>query len=262
VALAGFSTLLHQTDRTIGQIAHANSQLALLANMPDQDPTKAAFAQTIVDYIGANLIDAPEILNQNLGSHVALADNVVKSASRLMGKRKFFGTKSSAEVRSVYEYFAAYQAQLAMLLQEYYHAKPTVYSPTNNAANLSRLHKDVESQAGSLKPDMPANKAYQRLIDGWSGKSPSHWLHQEAGLSGRVLSAFGYQKWIKAKYRLEIHGLISSVGIETFDPYSARVDTHCLYWSYGAWKDEFAKLHAGLMYVRKLTPDESYWWST
>ena len=157
VNLAGFSALVHQTDRTTGQIDHANSQLVLLANMPSGDPTKRAFARTIVDYIGTNLLDAPEILNQNLGTRISLADNLIKSASRTLGQRKLFGPKSSAEVRGIYDYFAAYQVQLAMLLQEYYHAKPDVYNPTNAAANLERLRANVVSQADSLKPDVPEN---------------------------------------------------------------------------------------------------------
>jgi hypothetical protein len=279
LGVIGFSTLVHQTDRTIGQIDHATSQLALLANMPAKDPTKAAFAQTIADYIGANLLDAPAILNRGLGSHLLLADNVIKSASRALAQRKFFGPQSSAEVRGVYDYFAAYQVQLAMLLQEYYHAKPTVYSAENNVANLAQLRGNVESQAGSLKPDVPANTvidtksremwvtdlpnpekrlfdiayatrdgshfqwrgnthatytrdcgfrpfdgprglaglpycnwemptadAYRRLIEGWSGKSPSHWLHKEAGFSGRITSAFGYQKWARDNYKITSAG--------------------------------------------------------
>ena len=62
--LAGFSTLVHQTDRTIGEIDYAMSQLALLANLPADDPTKREFTRTVVDYIGSHLLDAPAILNR------------------------------------------------------------------------------------------------------------------------------------------------------------------------------------------------------
>lgn len=328
VNLAGFSGLVHQTDRTTGQIDHANSQLALLANMPTGDPTKRAFSKTIVDYIGANLLDAPEILNQSLGAKLSLADNLIKSASRTLGQRKFFGPKSSAEVRDIYEYFAAYQVQLAVLLQEYYHARPDVYSPTNAAANLERLRANVVSQADSLKRDVPKNTvidtksremwvtdlpnpevtlrhlafvghgglnwveqrrsgcgdrplngptgvvgvpfcdwrlptrdAYERLIDGWSGKSPSHWLHKEAGFSGRILSAFGYEKWIGSDYRIAHQGFSSLLTLLTFDLYHGYWKYHHIHW--GAtitWEPEFEHLRAGLMYKRGLSVDESYWW--
>ena len=156
MALAGFSTLIHQTDRTIGEIDHAGNQLALLANLPDNDPTKRAFTDRIVDYIGGHLIDAPEILNQALGSNLPIADNLIKSASRAVSQRsRFFTPHSSAQVMSVYDYFAVYQAKLGILLQEYYHAQPQVYSPATATANLARIHSNVESQAGSLKPAVP-----------------------------------------------------------------------------------------------------------
>ena len=330
VNLAGFSTLVHQTDRTIGQIDHANSQLVLLANMPTDDPTKRAFAQTIVDYIGTNLLDAPEILNRNLGSQVALADNLIKAASRTLGQRKFFGPKSSGEVRGVYDYFAAYQVQLAMLLQEYYHAKPDVYSPTNAVANLERLRANVVSQADSLKPDVPENTvidtksgemwltdlrdpevpfrrlahvtprgftwieesrtgcgrrpvkgptgiqgvpycdwvlpeedAYKRLVEGWSGASPSHWLHKEAGFSGRILSAFGYRKWIRADYGIRSQGPADLVTVKTYDLFYNHDVLNFLLWGPGiSWESKFDGIHAGLMYERRLSPQESYWWSS
>ena len=156
VLVAGFSTLVHQTDRTIGQIDHASSQLALLANMPQGDSTRRAFTQTIVDYIGANLLDAPSILNQNLSSNIPLSDNLIKSASRVVAqKSRFFDSKSSAAVKSVYDYFAAYEVKLALLLTEYYHAKPETFSPTTVKANLDALEANVDAQAGSLKPSVP-----------------------------------------------------------------------------------------------------------
>jgi hypothetical protein len=156
VERTGFSTLAHQTDTTIGQIDHSMSQLALLADLPASDPTKAAFARKVVDYIGSRLLDAPAILNQNLGSNVPLADNLIKSASRLVSTRdRFFDKETSDQVKSVYDYFAAYQAKLAILLVEYYHTEPGTYSPTVVKANLDRIEGNVTAQASSLKPPVP-----------------------------------------------------------------------------------------------------------
>ena len=154
--LAGFSTLVHQTDRTIGEIDHAMSQLALLANLPADDPTKREFTRTVVDYIGSHLLDAPAILNQNLSSNVPLSDNLIKSASRLLNVReRFFDKDTSDKVTSVYDYFAGYQAKLAILLVEYYHAKPDTYSATTIKANLDQIDGNVSAQASSLKPRVP-----------------------------------------------------------------------------------------------------------
>ncbi len=336
VALAGFSTLLHQTDRTTGQIKHAVSQVALLANMPARDPTKRAFTQTIIDYIGANLIDAPEILNQHLGSQVGLADNLIKSASRTLGKRRFFGPKDSAEVRSIYDYFASYQVQLAMLLQEYFHAKPTVYSPANATANLERLRGNVAGQAGSLKPAVAANTvvetktremwitdpsgafapevdlnhlasiryyvsagarkdsphfetrrpmgatsltdfphsnwevpnkaAFEGLTEGSTGSSLVDWLHKEAGFSKSFLETRGGNKWMRDGYNLHSnahgnHGYLRA----TFFNIRSRTTSETLIEFDSerppSWQDAFRANKSGLMYVRKLAADESYWWS-
>ena len=328
VALSGFSTLFHQTDRTIGQINHAYSQLALLANMPDKDPTKAAFARTISDYIGNNLVDAPEILNQALGSHVALADNLIKSASRLISQRgRFFTPSSSAAVESVYDYFATYQAQLAMLLQEYYHAKPDTFSPTVSEANLKRVEAHVNSQAGSLKPpvppktvidtksgemwitvlsqpsislrklisisyrttaarktlvrihllgaagptsvagfpfgnwELPKMDAYQRLIDGWSGKSPVEWLEKQAGFSRALLDASDSRKWARDGFSPRKVLLFAGIDADTFRLTSASRPRQVIEFSGKGWEGKFDQTSAGLMYVRTVPAGESYWWS-
>jgi hypothetical protein len=157
VELAGFSTLVHQTDRTIGEIDYAASQVDLLTRLPANDPTKKAFTQTVVDYIGSHLRDAPDVLNQSLSSNVPLSDNLIKSASRLVKTRRgrFFDSADSAQVRSVYDYFAAYQARLAILLTEYFHAKPDTYAPQTVEAEVTRLENKVTTQAQSLKPPVP-----------------------------------------------------------------------------------------------------------
>jgi hypothetical protein len=184
VELAGFSELVHQTDRTIGELDHAMSKLALLANLPADDPTKAAFARTVVDYIGTHLLDAPAILNRNLGSNVPLADNLIKSASRLLSVReRFFDKETSDQVKSVYDYFAGYQAKLAILLVEYYHAKPDTYSTTTIKADLDRIEGNVTAQASSLKPRVPDGT----VVDTKTGRM---WMQTIDGSPLRKLSDF------------------------------------------------------------------------
>ena len=158
VALAGFSQLVHQTDRTIGEIDHAAGGLDLLAKIPQGDPTKGPYAQMLVDYIGTHLVDAPDILNQSLTSSAPLADNLIKSASRLVknGTGRFFETIDSAQARSIYDYFASYQTRLAILLTEYYHARPQIYSPQTTETQVSRLYSRVVAQAQSVKPPVPS----------------------------------------------------------------------------------------------------------
>jgi hypothetical protein len=330
MALAGFSTLIHQTDRTIGQINHATSQLALLANLPEKDQTKPAFAQTIVNYIGANLIDAPEILNQNLGSNLPIADNLIKAASRAVAQRsRFFDATSSAQVRNVYEYFAVYQAQVAMLLQEYYHAKPEVFSPTVAEANLRQLDQNVESQARSLKPGVPANTVidtktsqmwvqdlptptvnlnafgemytkhgghgakgafrlskgagpvsvsgvpfanwevptmndFERLVDSRkSSSSVFDWLRQEGRFSKRLLDGGSGIKWVRDGVEV-LYGQVITVplGIDRFNLVEGKPTSRFRAEIFlPTWRTGFDHQVGGLMYVRKVSASESYWWS-
>lgn len=155
---AEFNDLVHKTDESIARIDHASGQLALLANMDPKDSTKAAYARTILDYIGEKLIDVPETLDRSLGSTAPLADNLLISASRTASTRdRFFDGKDSAAVKSVYDYYAAWQARLAILLTEYFHAKPTVYSPTVVQSEVAKFERYVTGQAAYLKPPVPAN---------------------------------------------------------------------------------------------------------
>jgi hypothetical protein len=95
-------------------------------------------------------------LNQHLRSNVPLSDNLLKSASRLLSARRFFfDSRSSDEIRSVYYYFAACQSRLAILLTDYYHARPDVYTHSVAKGNLEAIEGNVTAQASSLKPPVP-----------------------------------------------------------------------------------------------------------
>lgn len=158
IAQAELSQLAHQTDTTLGQIDHAQSQLMLLANMTPTDPTGRKFAQTIDDYIGAKLLDAPAILTRNLAPGIPLADNVLKATSKAVaaGTPKLFGARKYAQVKSVYDYFAAYQAQLAVLLTNYWHSRADTYSQETIKRELAQLQSNVSvAQRASLKPPPP-----------------------------------------------------------------------------------------------------------
>src|SRR5262249_195037 len=92
VAQSNFEQLVAGTQDTVGKIDHAHSQLALLAKLPSTDTTRKNFGQTIQDYIGKNLIEAPEKLHQRLASNIPVAEgaNIIKAASQAVGKQKRF----------------------------------------------------------------------------------------------------------------------------------------------------------------------------
>ena len=150
------SALAHQTDRTIGQIDYAQSQLALLGNLAPDDPTLPKFAQTIDDYIGSTLLDAPAILHRTLSPGIPLAGNVTKATSRaLAAGTRVFDPGEQAQVEAVYNYFAVYQTQLAVLLANYWHSKPDTYSQETIRQSLVQIQRNVTEQRTALKPQLP-----------------------------------------------------------------------------------------------------------
>ena len=150
------SALAHQTDRTIGQIDYAQSQLALLGNLAPDDPTLPKFAQTIDDYIGSTLLDAPAILHRTLSPGIPLAGNVIKATSRaLAASTRVFDPGEQAQVEAVYNYFAVYQTQLAVLLANYWHSKPDTYSQETIRQSLVQIQRNVTEQRTALKPQLP-----------------------------------------------------------------------------------------------------------
>ena len=152
------SALVHQTDTTLGQIEYAQSQLALLANLDPDDPTLPRFAETIEGYIGSRLLDAPTILHRNLKPGIALADDVFKATSRAVAANtRVFDKGKQAQVEAIYDYFAVYQTQLAILLANYWHAKPDTYSQETIRQNIVQIQRNVTEQRTSLKPFPPDN---------------------------------------------------------------------------------------------------------
>ena len=148
--------LAHQTDRTLGQIDHALSQLALLASLEPDDPTLPKFARTIDDYVGANLLDAPTILHRSLSPGLPLAGNVVKATSRaIAAATRVYDPGKQEQVAEVHNYFAVYQTQLAVLLANYWHSRPDTYSQETIRQNILQIQRNVAEQRNALKPPLP-----------------------------------------------------------------------------------------------------------
>jgi hypothetical protein len=150
------SALAHQTDTTLGQIDYAQSQLAILANMAPDDPTVPKFAETIDKYIGEKLLDAPTILHRTLKPGIPLVDDVFKATSRAVAAgTQVFDKGKQDQVEAIYNYFAVYQTQLAILLANYWHSNPDTYSQETIRLNLVQIQRNVTEQRISLKPRPP-----------------------------------------------------------------------------------------------------------
>lgn len=159
---ATYEIVAKGADGPLADIDTATEMLEALANTPaaDEDAKRKRlnYAKAVAEFVGSHLIDAPERLNRLLEADIPLADNLLKLASKAVhDQKRFFDKKSSEAVANVYDYFAGYQARLAVLLAEYYHAKPDDYPPKVVEELVGRVQRNVKAQAGSLKPAVPLN---------------------------------------------------------------------------------------------------------
>ncbi len=152
------SVLIHHSDAVIGDIKTATEQFEALAKAGGTADQRRNLADAITKYIGDNLLSAPATLDLHLNPEVALGDNAIKATSRaLAASSRFFDARQSDEVRAVYDYFATYQTQLAVLLTNYWNAHPGTFSVDYKTNAIGKLETSVtETQQKSLKPTVPA----------------------------------------------------------------------------------------------------------
>jgi hypothetical protein len=87
---------------------------------------------------------------------VAQGGNILKAASEaVVRSKRFFTASSTAKIRSVYDYFATYETELAVLLTNYWNSKPETYLPQVRAANVEQIRRNIVDQKTVLKPPPP-----------------------------------------------------------------------------------------------------------
>jgi hypothetical protein len=153
---AGNDVLVGQTQGTLNSIDHAQVRLKYLAGLKPGDKTAPKYRDETVDYIGAHLLDKGSLLNRALVPDVPGATGLLKAASDVEVARRFFDVQSSKAVKSVAGYYALYEAELAVLIAEYQHAKPDTYSDDATTTVLSDATNRINAQAAYLKPDVPS----------------------------------------------------------------------------------------------------------
>jgi hypothetical protein len=196
------SQLLHQSDPVLARIDHARADLALLASMGQTDPTRKNFAGVIDGYIANNLQDAPELLNAQLNPGLSIGDNVIKATSRaLAATDRFYDERDSAKVQQVYDYFAMYQVQLAVLLTNYWNAHPGTYSENTIKASIARIEASVtKTQTESVKPAVPAGTFFDlrtpRFMWGTDNRTVNALTVEQEGLrTSASIGMFGFRNW-------------------------------------------------------------------
>jgi hypothetical protein len=156
VAQGTYDVLAGQTKETLGNIKTASEDLSYLASMERNDARKPNFAAALGTFVETKLRGAPEILHGHLGASVPFANSVLKAASQAVSKRRrFFDASDSARIKSVFDYYALYQAQLATVLTNYWHTKPDTYPGDYIREQVAKIRANTDEQATLLKPPVP-----------------------------------------------------------------------------------------------------------
>jgi hypothetical protein len=193
VALDGFSSLTQPTIVTLGRIDRASDDMVALSKITTDKERAAKFAVETNDFIKANLTDAPQLLDHVLEPKVPLADNPIKSASRLVaGRVQFFGPADSARVKSVYDYYALYQTRLAVILTNYYHARADSFPVGRAEEAHSQLEQNIDSQAKALRPLVPVNTTIETATrEMWTTDFPKTPGAPKADVNLRTIAEIG-----------------------------------------------------------------------
>jgi hypothetical protein len=138
-----FDLLVGQTNETLNSIDTAQVRLRWLAQLAPGDPRAPKYRDETVSYIGAHLLDKGSFLNRALVGGVATG--ILRAASDVEVARRFFDSQSSQAVKSVAGYYALYEAELAVLIAEYQHAKPDTYSDDAIQATVNDLTNNINA---------------------------------------------------------------------------------------------------------------------
>jgi hypothetical protein len=87
-------------------------------------------------------------------------------------------------------------------------------------------------------------------------------LVKVAGFNAGFIEASGHVKWVRMDYGIGLGRPYLNLKVFQFDLSNASLFSHNLLFRSYDWRPEFERVYAALMYVRKLAPDESYWWSS
>lgn len=151
---------------------------APLPKTPAEDARRVRFARDVVDEIRTNFVDrfATLQMHQALDTQVPAANDILKAASQIYGARRWFTAESSANINTIYEYFALYQLRLAILLTNY-EASIEGFDAAQVQAEIDAIAQNIARQkTDRLKPALPDDKFIDtRNMKMWDRKPV--WVH-------------------------------------------------------------------------------------
>lgn len=152
------SRLLGQSIDIISKIDTARTDLAAVAALAPGARNRIGLAKETIAYIEENLKGGPKFLDNLLNPPFKVASNPIKAMSHALAtSSRFFDERQSNEVRSVYEYYATAQAQLTVLLTNYWNANPVAFSVAYRRDEIMKAADSVtKTERESLRPTVPA----------------------------------------------------------------------------------------------------------
>ncbi|MEO8604034.1 MAG: hypothetical protein ABI629_15770 [bacterium] len=176
VAESQYSLLVHDVEKEwLVPIDAITLELKAVAAADEREPdeTRIAYARQVVSHIKEKLADrfAALQMHRALDTQVPGANDILKAASQVYGARRFFTAESSANINAIYEYFAAYQFRLAILLANY-GSSQTGFGKERLQADIDAIQTNINTQKSErLKPAVAADKFVDtRNMRIWSRK--------------------------------------------------------------------------------------------
>ncbi len=150
------SAQLNRSSELTSDISFATSSLQTLASANANGELRTKLAEDTIAHI-RKLLPAPERFEDLLNPSFDIADNPIKAVSHALASSRFFDARQSNEVRAVYDYYASYQAELAVALTNYWNTDLTSFPAAYQKGRIARLETTVtNSERSSLKPTVPA----------------------------------------------------------------------------------------------------------
>jgi hypothetical protein len=169
VAQAAFGSLVAGAADYTSEIANALKQLSTIANLDPNDPnfqsTKTMLTNSLLAYIGGATSDKPcstgpagvgllekqDILNGRLVQSGVGTDGILVAGSRVMTRAtRFWTSGTTQQVQTLFDYYAAREAELLMMRVEFWHA--CGLSGSYIQQQIADEQAQVAAQQGLQKP--------------------------------------------------------------------------------------------------------------
>ena len=155
VAQSTYSVLVAETTPITSAIDEGMDDLNTIAQMPADDPDKAAVTRLTLKFIKRNLIEKPAQteLSKRITGEVG-ADSLIKAFSKAAKTRSpcCWTPLTSRQVQEVFDYYQSEESRLLLLRVEYWHVYPNDYPKHYVAGQIKTVEEQVGTPEGNGGP--------------------------------------------------------------------------------------------------------------